>query len=205
MRQRPQNSFRQMIVHKSEQVNTMHAVKKQQSAISLLMFALLVSCSQPPEGDNEAQGQNLSTASETSEDTLTNAAPPLGVDEVDPSDERLNRPGAGRDLTLAVKDDPAVMDALVGSWAMSKEGCNSGEAIGFFPDGTYGLEGEGGQWVLAGDILRFEAVKFFELGVEGETSATRDPVKLLAIDATSMRWQYGDGVRSKFVRCPPDR
>lgn len=204
MRLRPQNSFRQMIVHKSEQVNTMHAVKKQQSVISLLMLALLVSCSQPPEGDNGAQSQNLSTSSETSEDAPTNAAPSSGVDEVDPSDERLNSPGAGRDPTLAVKDDPAVMDALVGSWAVSTEGCNSGEAIGFFPDGTYGLEGEGGRWVLAGDILTFEAVTFFELGLEGETSATRDPVKLLAIDATGMRWQYGDGVRSKFVRCPPN-
>lgn len=182
----------------------MRDLKAQQSTALLLLLILLVSCDQAPRGDNGAQEQTFSNYGVFSEGAQTNSARPVVYDEVDPADERLNSPGAGRDLTLAVKDDPAVMDTLVGSWARSTEGCNSGEAIGFFSDGTYGLEGEGGRWVLAGDVLRFEAVKIFEMGVEGETSATRDPIKLLAIDATSMTWRLAIGSQSKFVRCSPD-
>lgn len=182
----------------------MRHLKTQQLSISLLLLTLLSSCGQASQEDNGSQEQNPAAATVSSKGAQTNAAPPVVLDEIDPSDQRLNSPGAGRDLTLAVKDDPAVVDAMVGSWATSTEGCNSGEAIGFFSDGTYGLEGEGGQWVLARDVLRFDAVRFFEMGVEGETSATRDPVKLLAIDATGMRWRHGDGSQSDFVRCPPN-
>lgn len=169
------------------------------------MSSLLFSCDGVAQEDREAKGQKIAVSTEYSEGGQRGSALPEVVDEIDPSDRRLNSPGAGRDLTLAVKDDPAVMDTLVGSWARSTEGCNSGEAIGFFPDGAYGFEGEGGQWVLAGDALRFEAVKVFEMGVEGETSSTRDPVRIAAIDATSMSWRLADGSQSKFVRCPPDR
>lgn len=173
-------------------------------APGVVMSAFLVSCDQMPRGDREAQDQKIAVSTEYSDGTQTESDPPVVVDEADPSDQRLNSPGAGRDLTLAVKDDPAVMDTLVGSWARSTEGCNSGEAIRFFPDGAYGFEGEGGQWVLAGDALRFEAVKVFEMGVEGETSSTRDPIRIASIDATSMSWRLADGSQSKFVRCLPD-
>lgn len=173
--------------------------------IALLMLAFLASCDQDTQKNNGLNSHNLATSTEVSDGALANSASLVFAGEVDPSDERINSPGAGRDLTLTVKDDPAVMDALVGSWAGSTESCNSGEAIGFFSDGSYGLEGEGGQWVLAGDMLRFDAVKVFEMGVEGVTSATRDPVKLIAIDATSMRWRNNDGSQSKFVRCYSNR
>lgn len=182
----------------------MRVFSTQKFATSLFMLAVLAACSQAPQSDNAAQGQTPVASGEASDGAQTNAAPDAFSDEIDPSDQRLNSPGAGRDLTLAVKDDPAAMDALVGSWAGSTENCNSGEAIGFFPDGTYGLEGEGGRWVLAGDVLRFESVKIFEMGVEGEVSVKKSPVRLMAIDATRMRWQLADGSRSDFVRCPPN-
>lgn len=174
-------------------------------ALSVVMSTFLVSCDQMPRGDREAQDQKSAVPTDYPDGPPTESDAPVVVDEVDPSDQRLNSPGAGRDLTLAIKDDPAVMDALVGSWATSTEGCNSGEAIGFFPDGTYGLEGEGGKWVLAGDVLRFEAVTVFEIGEHGETASARDPVRISGIDAISMSWRLADGSRNKFVRCPPDR
>ncbi|MDP3402310.1 MAG: hypothetical protein Q8R97_14465 [Brevundimonas sp.] len=173
-------------------------------ALSVVMSTFLVSCDQMPRGDREAPDQRSAVSTDEPDGAQTEPDAPVVVDEVDPSDERLNSPGAGRDLTLAVKDDPAVMDALVGSWARSTEGCNSGEAIGFFPDGTYGLEGEGGKWVLAGDVLRFEAVTVFEMGEQGETASARDPVRISGIDATSMSWRLADGSQNKFVRCSPD-
>ncbi|MBX9615579.1 MAG: hypothetical protein K2X25_08285 [Caulobacteraceae bacterium] len=182
----------------------MRVFDTQRLATGLLMLVILASCSDAPQSDNGAQGQTLAASREASDGAQTNAAPDAFSDEIDPSDQRLNSPGAGRDLTLAVKDDPAAMDALVGSWAGSTESCNSGEAIGFFPDGTYGLEGEGGRWVLAGDVLRFESVKIFEMGVEGEVPAKKSPVRLTAIDATRMRWQLADGSQTDFVRCPPN-
>jgi hypothetical protein len=173
----------------------------QTTAASLLMLVGLASCGPVPPSDSGTEGPEVTSAGNAKENTPEDPSPSGMAEEIDLSDERLNSPGAGRNPTRAVKDDPAAMDALVGSWASSTESCNSGEAIQFFPDGTYGLEGEGGQWILAGDVLGFEAVTVFESGVEGETSATRNPVQLLAIDAVSMRWQSADGARAEFVRC----
>lgn len=104
--------------------------------------------------------------------------------------------------TVSVKDDPGAKAAIVGSWAQAREACNSGEAIRFSADGTYGFEGEGGNWDLKGEQLHFENVRLFEPGVDGETQGDPGSVKVLSVEADSMKWQTPDGTTMDYVRCP---
>ena len=112
------------------------------------------------------------------------------------ADGAQTAPGGGPKL------DPGAKAAIVGSWAQARESCNSGEAIQFRADGTYGFEGEGGDWDLKADRLHFENVKLFEPGVEGETPGDPGSVKVLAVEADRMKGQMADGQAIEYVRCP---
>jgi hypothetical protein len=146
---------------------------------------------------NETNGATLKTQamdpSEPSSDAAVN--PPV------PSSSQRPQPPSSQSAT-GIKYDPGAKDALVGSWAQAKEACNSGEAIRISADGTYGFEGEGGNWALNGEQLQFTNVKLFEMGVEGETDGDPSSVKVMAVGATSMKWQAPDGTVMDYVRCP---
>ncbi|MCU0882612.1 MAG: hypothetical protein MUF14_08110 [Hyphomonadaceae bacterium] len=120
------------------------------------------------------------------------------TDPATPDPTPADAPAAG----ASIKDDPGARAAIVGSWAHGLESCNSGEAIRFSADGTYGFEGEGGTWDLKGEQLHFENVMLFEPGVDGETPGDPGSVKVVAVEAASMKWQMADGNMIDYVRCP---
>jgi hypothetical protein len=133
----------------------------------------------------------------------------IGMTEAPPAPEPVPVVPAPKPATsataaagLPVKDDPEAKTALVGSWAGAAETCNSGEAIRFSADGTYGFEGEGGQWALEGDQLRFFNVKLYEMGEPGETDGDPSLLKLLKVTDTAMQWESPSGAKQDFVRCP---
>jgi hypothetical protein len=173
----------------------------QKIVASLLVMAALAACGDRKAADADGKGEALTVVGAAEEPVEDYPVPPAALQKVDPSDAVINQPGAGRDGTLVVKDDPAAQDVLVGSWATAKASCNSGEAIRFSGDGTYGFEGESGKWVLAGDALRFEEVKVFDESTGAETPGDPSTVKLLEVGADKMAWQAPSGPKQDYVRC----
>jgi hypothetical protein len=45
-------------------------------------------------------------------------------------------------------------------------------------------------------------VRLFEPGVDGETQGDPGSVKVLSVEADSMKWQTPDGTTMDYVRCP---
>lgn len=169
----------------------------QKIVASLMMFSAVVACGDRNASQSDPKGDAITMVGAAEEPVEDYPVPPKAVD---PSDAILN--GAGSGSGLAVKDDPAAQDALVGSWAAAKEACNSGEAIRFSSDGSYGFEGESGKWVLAGDTLRFEEVKVYDESSGAETEGDPSTVQLLEVSADKMAWQAPSGPKQDYVRCP---
>ncbi len=91
---------------------------------------------------------------------------------------------------------------LAGAWAGDLESCNSGEAVSFFADGTYGMEGEGGRWRLEGDRLKLTGISQFELGGAGEVAVPDRTLTVTQLTDHSMAWRADDGFEASFARCP---
>lgn len=163
----------------------------------LLMLSALGACGDRDAGQADAGSEAITMVGEADEPVEDYPVPPRTAD---PSGAIPG--GADSGNGLAVKDDPAAQDGLVGSWAAAKEACNSGEAIRFSSDGSYGFEGESGKWVLAGDALRFEEVKVYDESTGADTEGDPSTVQLLEVSADKMSWQAPSGLKQDYIRCP---
>lgn len=91
---------------------------------------------------------------------------------------------------------------LTGAWAGDVENCHSGEAMSFFADGTYGVEGEGGRWRLDGDKLLLSGITQFEMGGSGEVAVPDQTMVITQLTDQAMAWRAEDGFEASFARCP---
>ena len=91
---------------------------------------------------------------------------------------------------------------LTGTWAGDIESCNGGEAVSFFADGTYGMEGEGGRWRLNGTRLVLSGITQFEMGEAGEVAVPDRSLGILELTDETLVWRAADGFEARFRRCP---
>lgn len=96
----------------------------------------------------------------------------------------------------------SITAGLTGAWAGDIGNCNSGEAMSFYSDGTYGMEGEGGHWRLDGTRLVLSGIRQFEMGGAGEIAVPDRSLGILELTDETMAWRAADGFEASFTRCP---
>lgn len=96
----------------------------------------------------------------------------------------------------------SITAGLTGAWAGDIGNCNSGEAMRFFSDGTYGMEGEGGHWRLDGTGLVLSGIRQFEMGGAGEIAVPDRSLGILELTDETLAWRAADGFEASFTRCP---
>lgn len=152
-----------------------------------------------------ACGQNSASGPEAGGEVEVKAVSQTGTAPATPAAAASPAPAAIADATATTAPAAATKAfsaELTGAWAGDVLNCNSGEAVTFFADGTYGMEGEGGRWRLDGDKLLLSGITQFEMGEAGEVAVPDRTMVITQLTDEAMAWRAEDGFEASFARCP---